>query len=173
MLSCHCEVLDVLWTSFTVIHIKKQNGENQISGTLSLHTYSFLWYGMLQIGDYTMFLVYTSMYSANYYFLMYMAYMRKCCDCEKISSGDFDRFTCSQLPLNTNKWFWNTICMDVHLSSAWMGGRVFFIFSIQEFNHSRSVNSESEHLASRTGHLQNGPKTQNVNFCENGSNDFD
>jgi hypothetical protein len=66
---------------------------------------------MLQSSDYTT-------YSANSYFLICMVYMRKCCDHEQISSGDFDRFTHFQPPLNTNKWFLEYhlfVCMYVHM----------------------------------------------------------
>jgi hypothetical protein len=50
--------------------------------------------------------------------------------------------------------------------------QILFIFCVQEFIHLRPAFNEYEDSSSKNRALQIGPKTQNGNFLENGSNDF-
>jgi hypothetical protein len=58
------------------------------------------------------------------------------------------------------------------LTSAYMAGRILFIFGIQLFIHLMLVPGEYEHSTSKIEALQISFKTRNGDFPENSLNDF-
>jgi hypothetical protein len=57
---------------------------------------------------------------------------------------DFDGFTRFQS-------FWNAVCLYMPLAGGRTAGRMLFIFSAEEFMHSRWVSAKSEHSSSENG----------------------
>jgi hypothetical protein len=65
------------------------------------------------------------------------------------------------------------VCMDVHLSSAWIDGQIILIVDIQEFILLGWCPLNENILSPKIGTFQMGPKTPNGDFPKNNSNEFD
>jgi hypothetical protein len=86
-----------------------------------------------------------------YLYFSYTQYMQNYYDYEK-NSLKILMYLHVFSPRIIKKWFLVCrlyVCIYEHLTSTWMVGQSLFIFSIQEFIHSRSVFSESEHSNSK------------------------
>jgi hypothetical protein len=87
-------------------------------------------------------------------------------------SWDFKGFTRFQHPWRWTNCFWNAVCMYMRLATAWTVGHALLIFGIKAFIHHWSMLGECKYSSSKIGTIHRGPQTQNCDFLENGSSDF-